>query len=111
MLDNFIQFPHPTTAPQPLPNPTLLYNTNPCTKFLPCIKLSLYILLRKKEREKKMIKVGKMVELMEEYSLIMARMREQLYFLPRRVDFQFLRTLHSASTSTSADSSSFLMYF
>ncbi|PIM98871.1 hypothetical protein CDL12_28638 [Handroanthus impetiginosus] len=40
---------------------------------------------------------------MEEYSLIMARMREQLY----RVDFHFLRTVHLPSSS--ADSSSFLM--
>ncbi|PIN20987.1 hypothetical protein CDL12_06321 [Handroanthus impetiginosus] len=59
-----------------------------------------------------MIKVGKMVELMKEYSLIMARMREQLYFLRRPSDFQLFRTLRSASaSSTSADSSSLLLYF
>ena len=64
------------------------------------------------KREREMIKVGKMVELMEEYSLMMARMREEINFLPRRrrIEFQFLRSLHSAFTSTSADSS-FFMYF
>ncbi|KAL3630756.1 hypothetical protein CASFOL_023740 [Castilleja foliolosa] len=58
-----------------------------------------------------MIKLGKMIELMEEYSLIMARMRDELHF--RRVDFHFLRTLHSASTNSASldSSSSFLMYF
>ncbi|XAR52115.1 hypothetical protein NMG60_11020021 [Bertholletia excelsa] len=70
---------------------------------------------REREREReKMIKVGMVVELLEEYRVAMARVREQL-LLPRRLRMrvQILRSLRSASTSPLAalDSSSFLVYF
>lgn len=56
-----------------------------------------------------MIKVGMMVELLEEYSLIMVRLSEQI-FLPRRFNVQFLNSLRSSSTDD-AQSSPFFVYF
>ncbi|KAL7254428.1 hypothetical protein ACSBR1_008756 [Camellia fascicularis] len=60
-----------------------------------------------------MINVGMVVELLEEYRAAMARVREQL-LVPRRMrmQVQFLRSFHSASTSAitaQEDSSSFMI--
>ncbi|GFZ16016.1 hypothetical protein Acr_25g0004250 [Actinidia rufa] len=61
-----------------------------------------------------MIKVGMVVELLEEYRVAMARVREQIR-VPRRmrIPVGFLTSLRSASTSpiTAQDNSSFLVYF
>ncbi|THG18686.1 hypothetical protein TEA_022495 [Camellia sinensis var. sinensis] len=69
---------------------------------------------REREREV-MINVGMVVELLEEYRAAMARVREQL-LVPRRMrmQVQFLRSFHSASTSAitaQEDSPSFMVYF
>ncbi|CAN4085612.1 unnamed protein product [Withania somnifera] len=58
-----------------------------------------------------MIKVGKMVELLEEYGIVISRMREQL-FIPRRLQVpMFLQSLRSPASAAIQDSSSFLVYF
>ncbi|KAK3042048.1 hypothetical protein RJ639_001750 [Escallonia herrerae] len=56
-----------------------------------------------------MIKVALMVELLEEYRVVMARVREQL-FLPRHMRPQLMRDLRSAaSPSSSTASASFFL--
>lgn len=60
------------------------------------------------QRKESMIKVGMMVELLEEYGIVISRMREHL-FLPRRLQFPLF--FQSFRSSADIDSSSFLVYF
>ncbi|KAK4362843.1 hypothetical protein RND71_018084 [Anisodus tanguticus] len=58
-----------------------------------------------------MIKVGIMVVLLEEYGIVISRMREQL-FLPRRLHVPlFFQSLRFPGFPEIQDSSSFLVYF